>query len=314
METQRGRIYDSTEALIGNTPLVEMKRIGERLSLKGRLLVKAERATPGGSAKDRAALYMIEDGERRGVLAPGGVIIEPTSGNTGVGLAMVAALRGYRALIVMPDSMSRERQQLMRAYGAEVVLTPGALGMQGAIDRARQLAGEIPGSFIPDQFNNAMNARAHYETTGPEIWRDTAGEIDAFIAGVGTGGAITGVGRYLRGKHPAIRIIGVEPADSPVLSGGLAGSHGIQGIGAGFVPGVLDTGIYDEMMAVKTDDAFAAARLLARTEGLLCGISSGAALHGAIQWLQREGNAGKTIVALLPDTGERYLSAGLYEG
>ena len=307
------RIFPSAEALMGDTPLLEIKRIKAALCLSGRILVKPERMNPGGSVKDRAALFMIEDAERRGLLKAGGVIIEPTSGNTGVGLSLIAALRGYKAIIVMPDSMSRERQQLMRAYGAQVILTPGAQGMQGAIQRAEQLAREIPGSFIPDQFNNAMNARAHYETTGPEIWRDTAGEIDAFIAGVGTGGTVTGAGRYLKEQRPRVQIIGVEPMESPVLSGGRAGPHGIQGIGAGFVPGVLAADILDEILPVRTEDAMAAARLLAKKEGLLCGISSGAALHGAICWAKRPENQGKTIVALLPDTGERYLSAGLYD-
>ncbi|MBE5786422.1 MAG: cysteine synthase A [Clostridiales bacterium] len=307
------KILASAEGLIGATPLMEIMRIEEMLSLPGRILVKLERGNPGGSVKDRAALFMINDAEEKGLLKPEGVIIEPTSGNTGVGLAMIAALRGYRAVIVMPDSMSRERQQLMRAYGAEVVLTPGAQGMQGAIDKAKELAATIPGGFIPDQFSNAANARAHYVTTGPEIWRDTAGEMDAFIAGVGTGGTVTGVGCYLKEKNPLVKIIAAEPLDSPVLSGGKPGPHGIQGIGAGFVPGTLDASIIDEVMAVKTEDAYAAARMLAQKEGLLCGISSGAALQGAIAWIMRPENAGKTIVALLPDTGERYLSTGLFD-
>ncbi|MBQ4074916.1 MAG: cysteine synthase A [Clostridia bacterium] len=309
----QGRIFDSAEALIGGTPLMEIKRIAEKLSLPARILVKLERMNPGGSVKDRAALFMISEAEKQGILKKGSVIIEPTSGNTGVGLALIGALRGYRAVIVMPDSMSRERQLLMTAYGAELVLTPGALGMKGAIEKAEELARQIPGSFIPDQFNNAANALAHYRTTGPEIWQDTAGQVDLFVAGAGTGGTVTGVGRYLKEQCPAIRIIAAEPQESPVLSGGKAGPHDIQGIGAGFVPGVLDLQVVDEVIPIRTEDAFAAARLLGRTEGLLCGISSGAALHAALILGQRPENAGKTIVALLPDTGERYLSTGLFD-
>jgi len=313
MDGMQNGVISSAEHRIGFTPLIRLFRLEKAMGIESKILAKAEGMNPGGSAKDRAALYMIRDAEKKGMLSPGGVIIEPTSGNTGVALAMLVAARGYRAVIVMPDSMSVERQRLMRAYGAQVVLTPGKEGMQGAIEKARALQREIPGSFIPDQFNNAANALAHYETTGPEIWQDTKGQMDIFVAGVGTGGTLTGAGRYLREKHPGLHIAAVEPYDSPVLSGGKPGFHGIQGIGAGFIPGVLDTGIYDEVILVKTVDAVNALRLLAEKEGLLCGISSGAALCGAMQLSGRPENAGKTIVTILPDTGERYLSAGIFD-
>ena len=304
-------IYKSASQLIGNTPLLELTAMEKALNLQSRVLAKLEYLNPAGSAKDRVALSMIEDAENRGLLQPGSVIIEPTSGNTGIGLACVSASRGYRTMIVMPDSMSIERQRLMKAYGAEIVLTDGKLGMQGAIDKAVALSKEIPLSFIPDQFSNPANARAHYETTGPEIWQDTQGDIDIFVAGVGTGGTITGVGRYLKEKNPKVEIVAVEPADSPLLSGGKAGPHGLQGIGANFIPKVLDTEIYDHILPVTEQEAYAAARLLGKTEGILVGISSGAALHAALTLAQE--NAGKTIVVLLPDTGDRYLSTSLFE-
>ena len=274
-------------------------------------MAKLECFNPAGSAKDRVALAMIQDAEARGVLRPGATVIEPTSGNTGIGLACVAAVRGYRAVIVMPDSMSIERQKLMRAYGAEVVLTPGALGMQGAIEEAERLQKELPGSFIPDQFANPANAKAHYDTTGPEIYRDTEGKLDFFVAGVGTGGTITGVGRFLKEQNPDIRVVAVEPAKSPLLSGGQAGPHGLQGIGANFVPKVLDTAVYDQIRTITEEDAYEAARLMGKTEGILVGISSGAALSAAITVLKE--NPGKTVAVLLPDTGERYLSTDLYQ-
>ncbi len=305
-------LYTSLQQLIGATPLLELTHIEKTENLSARLLAKLECFNPAGSAKDRVALAMVLDAEHRGLLKPGGTIIEPTSGNTGIGLAAVAAERGYRAIIVMPDSMSRERQLLMGAYGAELVLTPGAQGMSGAIARAGELAKSIPNSFIPDQFNNPANAQAHFDTTGPEIWADTAGEVDIFVSGVGTGGTITGVGAYLKQQNPNVKIVAVEPADSPLLSGGKAGPHGLQGIGANFVPGVLDTSIYDEIICVTTEEAYAAGRGLGRTEGLLVGISSGAALHAAIALAKRPENAGKTIVVLLPDTGERYLSTPMF--
>ena len=304
-------LFTSASQLIGNTPMVELENLREKLGLSGRILAKLECFNPAGSAKDRVALAMLEDAEARGVLRPGATVIEPTSGNTGIGLACVAAVRGYRAVIVMPDSMSIERQKLMKAYGAEVVLTPGALGMQGAIEKAEQLQKELPGSFIPDQFANPANAKAHYDTTGPEIFRDTEGNLDFFVAGVGTGGTITGVGTYLKEKNPAIRVVAVEPAKSPLLSGGQAGPHGLQGIGANFVPKVLDTAIYDQILPVTEEDAYAAARLIGRTEGILAGISSGAALSAAIAVLKE--NPGKTVAVLLPDTGERYLSTDLFQ-
>ena len=307
-----GRIYTSAQQLIGNTPLLALQNIAKNDQLTVKLMAKLECMNPAGSAKDRVALAMILDAEEKGILKPGSTIIEPTSGNTGIGLAAVGTARGYRTIIVMPDSMSRERQLLMGAYGAELVLTPGALGMTGAIAKAEELAKEIPGSFIPDQFGNPANAIAHYRTTGPEIWADTDGNVDIFVAGVGTGGTITGTGRYLKEQRPDVRIVAVEPADSPLLSGGKAGPHGLQGIGANFVPKVLDTGIYDEIIPVTTEAAYAAGRKLGRAEGVLVGISSGAALHAALELAKREENAGKTIVVLLPDTGDRYLSTPMF--
>ena len=305
-------IYTSAAQLIGHTPLLELTHLEKEYGLKTRLLAKLEYFNPAGSVKDRVALAMIEDAEQKGVLTPQSVIIEPTSGNTGIGLASVAAARGYRIIIVMPDSMSVERRQLMKAYGAELVLTPGAQGMKGAIAKAEELAKEIPHSFIPGQFVNEANPRAHYAGTGPEIWEDTDGEVDAFVAGVGTGGTITGVGRYLKEKNPAVRIVAVEPKTSAVLSTGVAGSHKIQGIGAGFVPAVLDTGIYDEIIPVADEDAFAAGRRIGQSEGVLVGISSGAAVHAALQLARRPEFEGKTIVVLLPDTGDRYLSSPMF--
>ena len=306
------RIFTSAEQLIGHTPLLEITHIAQEDQLKARVLCKLECANPGGSSKDRVAMAMIDDAERRGLIAPGSVIIEPTSGNTGIGLCVIAAARGYRCVIVMPDSMSVERIQLMRALGAEVILTPGALGMAGAIDKANALHAEIPGSFIPAQFDNPANPAAHYETTGPEIWADTDGKVDLFVAGVGTGGTITGTGRFLKAQNPAVRIIAVEPAASPLLSGGQAGSHGLQGIGANFVPAVLDTAVYDEFIPVTEEEAYAAGRRMGRQEGILVGVSSGACLHAAILLAKRPENAGKTIVALLPDLGDRYLSTPMF--
>ena len=306
------KIYTSADQLIGSTPLLELTHIEENEKLHAKVLAKLEYFNPAGSAKDRVALAMIRDAEERGILKAGSTIIEPTSGNTGIGLACVAAARGYRTIIVMPDSMSRERQLLMTAYGAELVLTPGKLGMSGAIAKAEELAREIPDSFIPDQFGNPANAKAHYGTTGPEIWEDTDGNVDIFVAGVGTGGTITGVGRFLKEKNPAIKIVAVEPYDSPLLSGGKAGPHGLQGIGANFVPAVPDTTIHDCIIPVTTEAAYAAARMLGKTEGVLVGISSGAALHAALEMAKLPENAGKTIVALLPDTGDRYLSTDLF--
>ena len=305
-------IYTSAAQLIGHTPLLELTHLEKEYGLKARLLAKLEYFNPAGSVKDRVALAMIEDAEQKGALTPQSVIIEPTSGNTGIGLASVAAARGYRIIIVMPDSMSVERRQLMKAYGAELVLTPGAQGMKGAIAKAEELAKEIPHSFIPGQFVNEANPRAHYAATGPEIWEDTDGEVDAFVAGVGTGGTITGVGRYLKEKNPAVRIVAVEPKTSAVLSTGVAGSHKIQGSGAGFVPAVLDTGIYDEIIPVADEDAFAAGRRIGQSEGVLVGISSGAAVHAALQLARRPEFEGKTIVVLLPDTGDRYLSSPMF--
>ena len=306
------RIYPSAEALIGGTPLMAIPNIAREMNLHARVLVKLEGQNPGGSAKDRVALSMVEDAERRGLLAPGSVIIEPTSGNTGIGLCVIAAARGYRCVIVMPDSMSPERQQLMRALGAQVVLTPGAEGMKGAIAEAERLREATPGSFIPAQFDNPANPAAHYATTGPEIYDDTDGEVDIFVAGVGTGGTLTGAGRYLKEKKPSVRLVAVEPASSPLLSKGYAGAHGLQGIGANFVPAVLDRTLIDEIFPVTEEEAYAAGRLLAAREGVLTGISSGAALHAALVLAGREENAGKTIVALLPDLGDRYLSTEMY--
>ena len=306
------KIYTSADQLIGNTPLLELAHIERSEGLEAKILGKLEYLNPAGSVKDRIARAMIDDAEQKGLLKPGAVIIEPTSGNTGIGLASVAAARGYRIIIVMPDSMSVERRQLMKAYGAELVLTEGAKGMKGAIARAEELAREIPDSFIPGQFVNPANPAAHRATTGPEIWADTDGKVDIFVAGVGTGGTITGVGEYLKQQNPGVKVVAVEPASSPVLSGGAAGGHKIQGIGAGFVPDVLDTAVYDEIIPVANEDAFATGRLIGRKEGVLVGISSGAAVWAAIQLAKRPENRGKTIVALLPDTGDRYLSTPVF--
>lgn len=306
------KIYTAADQLIGRTPLLRLVRLEQQLGLNAVLLAKLESFNPAGSVKDRVAKAMLDDAEAKGLIGPGGTIIEPTSGNTGIGLASVAAARGYRVIIVMPDTMSVERRQLMMAYGAELVLTPGARGMTGAIEKAKELASQTPGSFIPGQFENPANPDAHYRTTGPEIWEDTDGKIDLFVAGVGTGGTITGVSRYLKEQNPAIHVAAVEPADSPVLSGGKAGPHKLQGIGAGFVPDALDQNAYDEVLTVTTEQAFEASRALGRTEGVLAGISSGAALAGAIRLAKLPENAGKTIVTLLPDTGDRYLSTGLF--
>lgn len=306
-------IFRSMTELIGATPLVELCRYREQEQLGARILAKLESFNPAGSAKDRIALRMIEDAEQTGRLQPGATIIEPTSGNTGIGLAAVAAVRGYRTIIVMPDSMSMERRLLMTAYGAELVLTPGAQGMAGSIAKAEELARSLPHAFIPGQFDNPANAAAHRTTTGPEIWNDTDGQVDVFVAGVGTGGTITGVGEYLKKQNPQIKVVAVEPASSPLLSRGTAGPHGLQGIGANFVPKVLNTQIYDEIFPVTEAEAYAAGRLMGRREGLLVGISSGAALHAALQLAKRPENRGKTIVVLLPDTGERYLSTPLFQ-
>ena len=306
------QIYTSADQLIGHTPLLELTHIEKAHGLKARIVAKLEYFNPAGSVKDRIARAMIDDAEAKGILKPGSVIIEPTSGNTGIGLASVAAARGYRIIIVMPETMSVERRQLMKAYGAELVLTEGAKGMKGAIAKADELAKEIPNSFVPGQFVNAANPKAHFESTGPEIWQDTDGKVDIFVAGVGTGGTVTGVGQYLKSQNPAVKVVAVEPAASPVLSKGVSGSHKIQGIGAGFVPDVLDTKIYDEIIPVENDDAFTAGREIGRREGVLVGISSGAAIWAAIQLAKRPENEGKTIVALLPDTGDRYLSTPLF--
>lgn len=306
------KIYKSADELIGRTPLLEVAKIEKKLNLKARILVKLEYFNPGGSVKDRIAKAMIDDAEASGKLKEGSVIIEPTSGNTGIGLASVAAARGYRAIIVMPETMSVERRQLMKAYGAELVLTDGTKGMKGAIAKADELAAEIPGSFIPGQFVNPANPKTHFETTGPEIFEDTEGKVDIFVAGAGTGGTVTGVGKFLKSKKSDVKIVAVEPASSPVISGGAPGAHKIQGIGAGFVPDVLDTSVLDEIIKVENEAAFAAAIDLGKTEGVLVGISSGAALSAAIELAQRPENEGKTIVALLPDTGERYLSTPLF--
>ena len=305
-------IYDSVSSLVGHTPTVELHNIEKELGLKARLLAKLEYLNPAGSAKDRIGLYMLDEAEKSGLLSPGGTVIEPTSGNTGIGLAAIGASRGYRIIIVMPDSMSEERILLMKAYGAELVLTPGALGMKGCIDKAEELKASIPGSIIAGQFDNPANPKAHYETTGPEIWEDTEGDIDCFVAGVGTGGTITGTGRYLKEKSPSIRIAAVEPKSSPLLSEGRSGSHGLQGIGANFVPSVLDTDIYDEIITVTEEEAYEYGRLIGRREGLLVGISSGAALKAACDIAARDEYAGKTVLVLLVDTGDRYLSTEMF--
>ena len=306
------KIYTSADQLIGRTPLLELTHLEQEYGLKAKLYAKLEYFNPAGSVKDRVAKMMLDDAEKEGKLTKDSVIIEPTSGNTGIGLASVAAARGYRIIIVMPDTMSVERRQLMKAYGAELVLSEGAKGMKGAIAKANELAEEIPNSFIPGQFVNPSNPKAHYETTGPEIWEDTEGKVDYFVAGVGTGGTVTGVGKYLKEKNPAVKVVAVEPATSAVLSTGVAGAHKIQGIGAGFVPDTLDTKVYDEILPIANEAAFSNANDIAKTEGILVGISSGAALAAAIELAKREENAGKTIVALFPDTGERYLSTGVF--
>lgn len=307
-----GKVYTSVDQLIGKTPLLELCNIERAENLAARLLVKLESFNPGGSAKDRIGKAMIDDAEAHGLLKPGSVIIEPTSGNTGIGLSSVGAARGYRVIIIMPDSMSRERRVLMKAYGAELVLTPGALGMQGAIDKAEELAKEIPGSFIPGQFVNPANPAIHEATTGPEIWDDCSGDIDYFVAGVGSGGTITGAGHYLKRMKPDVKLVAVEPENSPVMSKGKSGPHGLQGIGAGFIPEVMDLSQIDEIITVTDEAAYDAGRLIGRLEGVLVGISSGAALHAAIELAKRPENKGKTIVALMPDTGERYLSSPLF--
>lgn len=307
------RIYPSADQLIGHTPLLELTHLEKKYGLKARLLGKLEYLNPAGSAKDRVAKAMLDDAEAKGLLKPGAVIIEPTSGNTGIGLAVVAATRGYRTIIVMPDTMSMERRLLMSAYGAELVLTPGAQGMAGSIAKAEELSREIPNAFLPRQFDNPANADAHRTTTGPEIWADTDGQVDIFVAGVGTGGTITGTGEYLKAQNPHLKVVAVEPAASPLLSKGMAGPHGLQGIGANFVPSVLNTEIYDEIIPVTEADAYAAGRALGRREGVLAGISSGAALWAAIQLAKRPENQGKTIVVLLPDTGDRYLSTPMFQ-
>lgn len=306
------KVYTSVLNLIGNTPLVEVENIEKELGLKARVLVKLEYLNPAGSVKDRVAKAMIEDAEEKGILKEGSVIIEPTSGNTGIGLASIAAVKGYRMILTMPETMSVERRNILKAYGAEIVLTEGAKGMKGAIEKAEELAAKTPGSFIPGQFSNPANAAMHKRTTGPEIWEDTDGEVDIFIAGVGTGGTLTGIGEYLKSKKSGVKIVALEPADSPVLSKGRGGVHKIQGIGAGFVPEILNTAIYDEIYQAEAAEAFAAAKLLAKKEGILVGISSGAALSGAIELAKRPENQGKTIVALLPDSGDRYYSTPLF--
>lgn len=308
-----GKIYGSALELIGHTPLIEVKGLEKKENLKARLLIKTEYFNPSGSVKDRAALWMIKDAEERGLLKEGSTIIEPTSGNTGIGLAAIAAVKGYRIILTMPETMSVERRNILKAYGAEVVLTEGAKGMAGAIAKAEELSREIPGSFIPGQFDNPANPRAHVETTGPEIWEDTDGEVDIFVAGAGTGGTVTGVGEYLKAQKADIKIVAVEPAGSPVLSGGKAGPHGLQGIGAGFVPKILNTEIYDEVITVENEEAYKASKLLTKTEGILTGISSGAALHAGLLLAKRAENEGKTIVVLLPDSGDRYYSTPLFQ-
>ena len=307
------RIYKGSLGLIGNTPLVEVTNLEKEEGLKARLLVKLEYLNPAGSVKDRIAKAMIEDAEQKGLLKPGSVIVEPTSGNTGIGLASIAAAKGYRIILTMPETMSIERRNMLKAYGAELVLTDGTKGMKGAIAKAEELAAEIPGSFIPGQFVNPANPKVHRETTGPEIWRDTDGEVDYFVAGVGTGGTLTGTGEYLKSQKPEVKVVAVEPKSSPVLSEGHGGPHKIQGIGAGFVPEVLNTKIYDEIIPVENDDAFAEAKKLAKKEGILVGISSGAALHAGLELAKRPENAGKTIVVLLPDSGDRYYSTPLFQ-
>ena len=308
-----GRIYTSADQLIGRTPLLELTHLEKEYQLEARILAKLEYFNPAGSVKDRIAKAMIEDGEKRGLLKPGAVIIEPTSGNTGIGLASVAAARGYEVIIVMPETMSVERRQLMRAYGAKLILTEGSRGMKGAIEKAEELAKEIPGSFLAGQFVNPANPEVHRQTTGPEIWDDTDGKVDLFVAGVGTGGTITGVGEYLKSKNPQIQVVAVEPADSPVLSKGTAGAHKIQGIGAGFVPETLNTSVYDEIVLVENEDAFTLGRQIGKLEGVLIGISSGAALWAAVELAKRPENKGKNIVVLLPDTGTRYMSTPMFE-
>ncbi len=307
-----GKIYTSADQLIGRTPLLELKHVEKELGLEAKIVAKLEYFNPAGSVKDRIAKAMLDDAEKKGLLKPGSVIIEPTSGNTGIGLASVAAARGYRIIIVMPETMSVERRQLMKAYGAELVLTEGAKGMKGAIAKAEELAKETPDSFVPGQFVNPANPAAHYDATGPEIWEDTDGKVDWFVAGVGTGGTVTGVGKFLKEKDPAVKVAAVEPKDSPVLSEGRSGSHKIQGIGAGFVPDTLDTSVYDEVIPVTNEDAFALGKLVGKREGVLVGISSGAALWAAVQIAKRPESKGKTIVVLLPDTGDRYLSTPLF--
>ena len=306
-------LYQSVEQLMGNTPLLELRNYSAAHKLNAKLLAKLEFLNPGGSAKDRVGRSMLDDAEARGLLNPGSVIIEPTSGNTGIGLACVAAARGYRVILTMPDTMSAERRTMLQAYGAELVLTPGALGMQGAVDKANELAASLPGSFIPGQFENPANPAAHYKTTGPEIWTDTQGKVDVFVAGVGTGGTISGTGRYLKEQNPGVRVVAVEPAGSPLLSGGQAGPHGIQGIGANFIPAALDRTVYDEVIPITDEDAYAAGRELAKREGVLCGISSGAALFAATQLARHPEYAGKTIVVLLPDSGDRYFSTPMFQ-
>ncbi len=308
-----GNIYTSVEQLIGKTPLVELTKIEKKYDLKAKLLAKVEFLNPGGSVKDRVAKAMLDDAEEKGILTKDSVIIEPTSGNTGIGLALMSVARGYRCIIVMPDTMSMERRMLMKAYGAELVLSEGSKGMAGAIAKAKELAKEIPGSFIPGQFDNPSNAKAHYLTTGPEIYEDTDGKVDIFVAGVGTGGTLTGTGNYLKEQKPEVKVVAVEPESSAVLSGKTAGPHGLQGIGAGFIPAVLDTTVYDEIVPVSDENAFAFGKMIGRTEGILVGISAGAALYAAIELAKREENAGKNIVVLLPDTGDRYLSTTLFE-